>query len=254
MRGRLVSRALATLAASAVGAVLLSGSGSPVTAHPYPRWQRLPPPPFSPRVHALGVHVGPRVLVLGGLEASGANGANGSALRDGASYDLRTGRWRHLSVPIALTDRDHAVTAGGVLAVQHGSEWWRYDARRGVWSRMRDMPARLSTPAAFRSEVYALSGRRVVVYSTQLRRWTRLPADPLRPVLRPQAVAASRRGTVVTGHAGGGLVADRWDGLRWRRTTASSPPALAVHPAATRLDVGGRAFVVRGDRAWIRLP
>jgi hypothetical protein len=140
------------------------------------------------------------------------------------------------------------------VVVQHGPEWWRYDARRGVWSRMRGLPARLSAPAAFRSEVYALSGRRVVVYSTQLGRWTRLPADRRRPELYPQAVAASRRGAVVTGYAGGGLVADRWDGLRWHRTTASSPPAFAVHPAATRLDVGGRAFVVRGDRAWIRLP
>lgn len=245
-------RALATLAAAATGAVLLSGSGQPVTAHPYPHWQELTPPPFAPRVHALAVHVGPRVLVLGGTPA--AAGPGRPALRDGAAYDLRTGRWRHLRLPVALSDRDRAATAAGAVFVQHAAARWRYDLRRDAWSRMRHLPPALSAPSAFRSELYALSRGRVVVFSVQLGRWTRLPADPLRPTLRTLGVSASRQGTVVTGYAGRRHVADRWDGVRWRRTSVRAPAPRGRPSAETRLEVGGRTFVVRGDRAWIRLP
>jgi hypothetical protein len=128
---------------------------------------------------------------------------------------------------------------------------------------MRHLPPDLSHPSSFASEVYALSGRRVVVYSTQLDRWTRLPADPLRPLLRPRAVTASRAGTVVTGYAGRGTHAfvDRWNGLRWRRHRArpmasaheSLPPGVRAR-GATVVAVGGRSLVLQGDRAWIHTP
>jgi hypothetical protein len=106
--------------------------------------------------------------------------------------------------------------------------------------------------------VYALSGRHVVVYSVALDRWTPLPADPHRPGLRHRAVAASRSGTVVSGYAASHphrLLADRWDGLRWRRMRAvTQRPVTAAPDGATRIRVGGRTLVVKGDRAWIRLP
>jgi hypothetical protein len=251
------SAAVSTVLVSGLaGAVLLSGSDQPVTAHPYPHWQEIAGPPLSPRTHALGVHVRHRVLVLGGVRA-------GSVVRDGAAYDLRTGIWRHLRTPVAVTDRDSAVVAAGVVVLRQvrpgrPAAWWRYGPLDNAWSRMNDLPSHLAAPSAFGSEVYALSGRHVVVYSIQLGRWTPLPTDPIRPALVRRTVTASRSGTLVTGYAAAHprrLLADRWDGLRWRRSRSpTGPPVTAAPNGATRVRVGGRTLVVRGDHAWIRLP
>jgi hypothetical protein len=244
------------LVSALAGVVLLSGSDQPVTAQVYPHWQEIAGPPLSSRTHALGVHVGRRVLVLGGVRA-------GTAVGDGATYDLRTGVWRHLQTPVAVTDRDSAVAAAGVVVVRQAgpgraAAWWRYDPRREAWSRMRHLPPDVSAATAFGSELYALSGRRVVVYSIQLGRWTSFPADPIEPVLIHRTVIPSRAGTVVTGYVAahpGRLLADRWDGLRWRRGRWTTPsPVTAAPDGATRVRVDGRTLVVRGDRAWIRLP
>jgi len=248
----------AVLSGSVVGAVLLSGTGQPVTARPYPHWQRLADPPLSPRTGSLAVRVGHRVLVLGGRR-------DGHALRDGASYDLTTGRWRHLDLPVALSARDAVAAAAGVAVIRHRAaghaSWWTLRGAR-AWTRLRQVPPRASAPVAFGSEVYAVAGRRVVVYSVSLDRWTRLPADPVRPRLTAPRVSVSRHGTVVSGSAAGRPVADRWDGVRWRRTTVVPhrwlrPPPLpsAVHGRlAARIPVGGRWLAVAGTQAWIRSP
>ncbi len=263
-RSRVLGRGLVTLLGAVVGAVLMSGSDQPVTAHPYPRWQELAAPPLSPRSDALGVRLGHRVLVLGGLASGGVS------LRDGASYDLRTGTWRRLVTPIAITTRDRAVAAAGVAVLRHAragraAVWWRYDPRRDAWSRMRAVPAHAAAPSAFHSEVYAVAGRRVEVYSVQLGRWTPLPVDPLRPRLAHRRVRAGLGGTVVTGYAGAArsLVADRWDGRSWHRipgpdraSAARLGPLPDGVPArgATRIPVGARLLVVAGARAWIHTP
>jgi hypothetical protein len=271
---RAVTLTLATLLGAAVGVVLLSGSDQPVTAHVFARWQQLATPPLSPRTDALGVHVGHRVLVLGGRQ--------GSVLRDGATYDLRTGMWRHLRMPVAVTDRDHAVAAAGVAVLRHArpgrsAAWWRFDPRIDLWSRMRHLPAHLSVASALGSEVYAISRRHVVVYSVQLDRWTPLPADRLRPALRGRRVTASPSGTVITGYAADHphrLLADRWDGLRWHRLShlrsaslARTPvgPTPAARYGSTQVWAGGRLVVFGGasydglrrvltNRAWIHSP
>lgn len=262
---RRLMAACAVLAGAIGGAVMLSGSDQPVTAHPYPHWQTLPPPPLSPRTDALGVRVGPRVLVLGGVRR------DGTRARDGASYDLRTGVWQRARLPVGLTSRDRAVAAGGVAVIRHPrlhgpASWWTFAPGAGVWARLRHLPAHLSAPSAFGSEVYALSGRRVVVHSVRLGPWTRLPADTLRPTMRGRLVTASRAGTVVAGRAGRSraLVADRWNGVAWRRSPAlprdlpAGPPHLrpsaAPRHGSTGLWVGTRVFVVGGGRAWIFTP
>jgi hypothetical protein len=257
MSGRMGCRALLTLVGALVGAVLLSGSDQPVTAHAYPRWQELPAPPLTARTHALGVRVGHQAVVLGGVRP------DGSELRDGAAYDVRTGRWHRLWTPVAVSDRDTAVVAAGVVVLRHvrsgrPASWWRYAVRQDVWSRLRDLPPHAAHPSSFGSEVYVLSGLRVFVYSVQLGRWTPLPADALRPRLVHRTVMASRHGTVVTGRAAGHperVLADRWDGLRWRRTrSAPALPVTAAPNGATRVRIDGRTLVVRDGRAWIRLP
>jgi hypothetical protein len=259
-----MGRVVVTLVGAVVGAVLMSGSDQPVTAHSYPRWQELAAPPLAPRSAALGVRVGQRVLVLGGV------GSDGVALRDGASYDLPTGTWRRLLTPVAFTARDRAAAAAGVAVVRHATAghaaaWWRYDVRRDAWSRMYGVPAQASAPSAFRSEIYAVAGRHVEVYSVQLGRWTALPADRLRPRLTQRHVRASLGGTVVTGYAGPAraLLADRWDGRSWHRVPR--PAAASVEPfgplpdgvparGATRVSLGARLLVVVGARAWIHTP
>jgi hypothetical protein len=256
---RPLRRALASsvvLVGAVTGAVLLSGSDQPVTARPYPRWQQIATPPLTPRTHALGVHARHRVLLLGGSRPGAP------ALPSGAAYDLRTGIWHRLRIPIPVTDRDSAVVAARVVVLRHvrpghRASWWRYDVQQDAWSPLRSLPPRLSAPFAFGSEVYAMSGRRVAVLSVQLGRWTRLPADPLRPELIPRTVTASRSGTVVTGSLAARprrLIADKWDGLSWhRRRSTSAQPVTAAPDGAIRVHVGGRTLVVRGDRAWIRL-
>jgi hypothetical protein len=253
MGGRALSRALVTLIAAVAGAVWLSGSDQPVTAHPFPAWQELAAPPLSPRTHPLGLHVGHRVLVLGGRDRG--------RLRDGAAYDLRNGTWRAVRLPIAVTDRDSAVAAAGVAVLRHlrpgrAPAWWRYDARQDAWERMEHVPAHASVPTAYHSEVYAVAAGHVVVYSVQLGRWTALRADPLRPRLHHRRVSASRSGTVVTGYVAGrsGPVADRWDGRRWRRLAHAVAPPAASRPTSTGILVGGRLIVLRRGRAWIHTP
>lgn len=260
---RIAARMLAVVLGAVVGAALLSGSDDPVTAHSYPRWQEVAPPPLSPRGDALGVRVGSLVLVLGGGHA------DRTRPRDGAAYDLRTGLWRHLRIPAPFTSRDHAVAAGGVVVVRHrgrsgGTSWWTLHAGPARWTRLRHLPPHLAVPSALGSEVYALSGRHVVVYSVQLGRWTALPADRLRPGLTGRAVTATSRGTVVTGRLGASyrLVADRWDGVAWHRSRLRDLPAergTALPPDAPRqgttaVRVGGRLLVVGGGRAWILSP
>jgi hypothetical protein len=254
MSRRMASRVLGTCLAAVAGAVLLSGSDQPVTARPYPSWQELARPPLAPRTHALGLQVGHQVLLLGGRR-------RGMRLHDAAAYDLRTGIWHGFGIPVTVTDRDQAVAAAGVVVLRRvragrPSSWWRYDPRDDTWSRIRDLPGDLSPPSAFGSEVYALSGRRVVVYSIQLDRWTPLPLDRLRPTLQGRAVSASRNGTVVTGYAAHGRrpLTDRWDGLRWRRLKRAISGPATPHGATTRISVGGRSVVFRGDRAWIHTP
>jgi hypothetical protein len=255
------SRALVTLLGAALGAALLSGSDQPVTAHSSVHWQPLAGPPLSPRTEALGVRVDHRVMVLGGIDA------DGTALRDGASYDLRTGRWRHVRIPISLSSRDRAVAAAGLVVLRHArvgraASWWRYDPRHDEWSRMGSVPPRTSAPSAFAQEVYALSGREVVVYSVQLDRWTPLRSDPIRPALTHRRVTASRAGTVITGYVGTSRVVDRWDGLAWHRSRAPMSPRVRPEPlpararrsGATFVRVGERLLVVDGTRAWIHTP
>lgn len=226
----------AVVCGALAGAVLLSGSDQPVTAHVSPRWLELPSPPLSPYGERVAARIGHRVLVIGAGH--------------GGVYDLHTGAWQQVWSPVRASDRDEVVEAAGVAVLRHvrtarSPTWWSYDPRGDIWARIRHLPPRLSTPTSFGSEVYALSGRRVVVYSVQLDRWTRLAADRLRPRLRGVQVTASRAGTVVRGYAGRShtLVADRWDGLTWHRSRSAAP-----------LDAGPRLVAVSGTRVWIHAP
>jgi hypothetical protein len=257
---RALARAVTVSAVATAGMVLLSGTGQPVTAQPHSSWQAVAPPPLSSRADALGVRVGHRVLLLGGRDTADV------ALGDGAAYDVQTGRWRHLPTPVGLSSADRAAAAAGVVVVRHaaqgGASWWAFDPTPGTWTRLRGVPTGAQAPTAFGSEVYAVAGPHVVVFSVAIDRWTALPADPLRPALRHRKVTAGRHGTVVTGRAGPVRAADTWDGTRWRRTAADLPaagtatllPAGVDRSTATAVRLGGRVLVLAGGHAWIHSP
>jgi hypothetical protein len=74
-----------------------------------------------------------------------------------------------------------------------------------------------------------------------------------------------RQGTLLTGYAGRPrrLVADRWDGVRWRRLSVVPTPGrelgprlpdAAQRPGLTLVAVGGRLLVFAGRRAWLWTP
>ena len=127
---------------------------------------------------------------------------------------------------------------------------------------MRAVPAHAAAPSAFGSEVYAVAGRRVVVYTVQLDRWTPLPDDPPAPRSPNDACREPRRHR---GHrlrpGSSAVVQDRWDGLSWHRdhTVSAAPPEKGPLPAgvaasgATRVRADGRWLVVARGRAWIRI-
>ena len=80
MSRRTTSRVLSVVLVAVLGAVWLSGSDEPVTAHPYPHWQELTAPPLSPRIHAAGIRVGDDVLISA-AEGNGPVNALDAALR-----------------------------------------------------------------------------------------------------------------------------------------------------------------------------
>ncbi len=229
-RRRVLGRVVVTLLGAVLGVVLMSGSDQPVTAHAYPRWQELAAPPLAPRADALGLRVGRRVLVLGGV------GVDGRALSDGASYDLRTGTWRRLRAPTALSARDRAVAAAGVVVVRHAMTghavtWWRYDPRRDTWSLMDGCSS-----ARLGSVGVPLGG---------VRRG-RSPRGGLQRAARPLDPAAGRPPAPAAQPRAGARRPRRHRGQRTRRRIALAGPRpvgrpVLAPPPTTRPAAGGAA-------------
>ena len=247
--GRMRTRRRLTVAgtAAAVVAVVLAGvvdagrDTAPQPAAPLGGWREIPTPPLAPRAEALAVWTGREAIVVGGgTGVCPPNADCASALshpfRDGAAYDPTTNNWRTIApAPVRVRPGDRLVTAGGVVVLRHwmlhGSRWFTYEPDHDRWSRIRRVPPGVGDgPSAIGSRIYATAGRRVATYDVSRSRWRLLPPDPIRPRLAQRTVTATTSGPVVTGtdssqpndgHQPSLLLADVWDGRRWRRLPPS---------------------------------
>ncbi len=176
----------------------------PTTTPPEAGWRELPPGPLGGREQAVALWTGTELLLVGGSDAppcepgADCNNPNIHALRDGASYDPATDRWRNMApAPLPLLHVS-AVMAGGVAYL------WTYrdDIRRGTERSLLayhpddDRWERLSLPEP-KPETgrLAAAGDRVVLYQPTQEHglagdwlydpptatWTEIPLDPLQP-------------------------------------------------------------------------
>lgn len=188
------------------------------------RWAPAAPPPLGPRVDPAVVWNGTAVLVFGGSDP--ACPALGPCplppLRDGATYDPRSGTWRAVDdLPVGLDVTVAAPTPDGMVVGRPDGTPWRYDAGTDDWSRMAAAPDGLDR--------YAVAGDRMVAYAASqqvigpadhlfdpfMRRWQPVPRDPLGPMEDRQMVWVGRSlvltGTAIDPEAGGVVRAARLD-------------------------------------------
>ena len=150
-----------------VNAVAVTSSGAaydPTTN----RWRTLAPAPLSPRADALAVWTGTAALILGGQPA--VTTASNRSFSDGALYDPRTGRWRHLAGP----SNTGGQPLGWVAALQARGELLAWS----TWSKTQHVGA---SPYAkdVGTSTYAMSGgTQLYRYGEATRDWRLLPASP----------------------------------------------------------------------------
>jgi hypothetical protein len=196
-------------------------------------WRRLPTPPLSPRADALAVWTGKEVVVVGGDTHPCPPNADCLASRgrhDGAAYDPGTRTWRRIApAPVQVGPGDRLVSAAGRVILRHqrphGSRLLVYDPAADRWS---EVPALLDDlPSAIGDDVYGLRHGRVVVYDATRGVWDHsIPRDAITPRLVERRVTATAYGPVVSGYdssrphdgtSASVVVADVFDGTRWRR-------------------------------------
>ena len=240
---RRVAAGVAAVAVVAAGVAGTLGPGSLRADGPSGtggHWRELPTPPLSPRANAQSVWSGREVIVLGGETRPCPPAADcaivSEGLRDGAAYDPGTNSWRAIPpAPVAVGPGDRLVVADGVVVLRSArtprSSWFTYEPEHNRWSRIDGVPRGVGDqPSAIGPRVYVPSGRRIAVYDVRTFRWSLLPRDPLRPALAERGVTATDVGPVVTGvdstqpndgRTPSLLLADVWDGSRWRRLPPS---------------------------------
>jgi Galactose oxidase, central domain len=164
---------------------------------------QLPTAPLAARRDPAAVWTGRELVVWGGWSG---NQAASRAFADGAAYDPRTGRWRHLApAPLSARSAPVALWTGREMVVWGGNDPARgragsglvdgaaYDPERDSWRRIADAPA--GSARSFGKAVLA-QGRMVIgggqdptsgprtesllVYDLARDRWRRLPVgDPV---------------------------------------------------------------------------
>jgi hypothetical protein len=234
--------AVAVVAIAAVGHGLLGAD--PVSigpSHAVGEWRVLPPAPLSPRALAASVWTGREVIVVGGQSKPCPPNTDGCAsdlrdLRDGAAYDPATDAWRRIAkAPVPVTDADRLVAAGGKVVLRHregrGWGWFVYDPVADRWSSdLGGPPLSDGALSPLGSKVYGIAGRYVMSYDVVSGLWTRLPVDPHQPRLLHRRVTATPAGPVLSGYDAtrpddgtvpSVVLADVYDGARWRRLPAT---------------------------------
>ena len=238
------------------GSVGTSGRGTGV-------WSQLPAAPLGARYEAGGVWVNGRFIILGGWSSpicppsADCAAPEGSALRDGASFDPVAGRWSRIAdapVPVARTN---VMTAGNqvyVLTADQGRAdspvvFLSYDPEQDRWAT-HPLPPAWGTLVAAGSSVLTISGSDEgtgaidAVFNLKTNKWQRLPDDPLGPsydrsaiwvngtlllaakdlVANPGAIAPS---VVRLARLDGSL--SRWTTLPDSRIIGSGPVGVGTH-------------------------
>ena len=161
--------------------------------------------PAEPTQQAIAVGVGQRVLMVGGSDAEPCPPAADCALpeepplNDGAVLDVRTRQWQRISpAPVPMTWADSAVVGNTVYLWSPGSPrtgereaFLSYNLDSGKWDVL-PMPPVVGDRACCHITV---ASNRIVAYAgtdewgevpdyifdPSVRRWARLPPDPLSP-------------------------------------------------------------------------
>jgi hypothetical protein len=166
-------------------------------------WERLPPPPLTPRESAPALSVDGKALFIGGSDAdpcppsAGCTAPTAPPLRDGAAFDPGQRRWERIAqAPVGLSFAYGAVLDGAAYLLVPGepgrpdapAAFLRYRRAADRWSRLALPPdARRRALVATDDEVVAYAesdeGGQVpdVVFDRSRGEWTELPADPLPP-------------------------------------------------------------------------
>ena len=122
---------LTALAGCASDSPQAAGPGAAASAAPSARavqWVQVPDSPLTPRLGAIAVSLGDRLLVVGGADGPpcpvGADCLPGpEPRRDGAVYDPATREWSPLAeAPVGLDDGYPAVVVGSRLYVLDGGD------------------------------------------------------------------------------------------------------------------------------------
>ncbi|MGL5809728.1 MAG: hypothetical protein ACRCYQ_07290 [Nocardioides sp.] len=168
------------------------------------RWEELPPAPLSPRWQSAITWTGSEVIVLGGVSGDCVSGTCPES-RDGAAYDPDTGRWRAIAdAPVGVSTDWSALQVGASWVISRDQEWWAYDVGRDSWREVDALPSG-STPysvAATDQTLYAVDaapGAPIHALDVARGTWSRLPADPNRPLLERRALVTTDAGLVVIG-------------------------------------------------------
>jgi N-acetylneuraminic acid mutarotase len=270
-----VSIALGALAAEACAAVDGDGDGA-VTIdeliaavdrglsgcpQPATRWTTIEPLPQGARQEVGVTALGGRVLVIGGLTATGQTSGEVEV------YDTDTGEWSRLT-PLPAARHHIGVAVSGGLAYSIGGfsglsfapagDVYRYDPAANEWTAVSPLPTARGALAAAEVDgrLYAVGGSGSrgsvgdhAVYDPALDEWTPLAALP---DARNHLAAVALDGAlyVVGGRRDGGgdnnsAALHRYDadGDRWIEL-APMPTARSGHAAAV---VGGRIVVMGGE-------
>lgn len=218
------------------------GDGDPAPAPA--DWTRLPEPPLSPRTGGVAGWTGSEAIFVGGetdnLCPPGADCSRRTTYaRDGAAYNPVRDRWRQIpEAPVAVAAHTpHTMLGDNLVIVGDDGSWHAYDASDDRWRGLPEPPQQPPDPLSVGPSLSALDGRvytigRTAVQVLDLAKgiWSALPASPAQPQLEQHYVTATPEGVVVVGADSTApndgikpsyLLAEIWDGERWRRLERS---------------------------------
>lgn len=177
-------------------------------------WHDLGVAPLSARTGAVVVELDHRLLVFGGerhrLCPGDAQCPYPGDARDGATFDLRSGRWTRMAAPLPVQPRPWAVEGDTLLLLTERGGVVAYDARTDAWRTYPPPPVPLlmnDVLAADAGHAYVADDaapgtgplHRVESLDLGSGRWRLLPVSTDRPRMQLRTLLATPSGPVMTG-------------------------------------------------------